>query len=301
MDITPVTRNLRKSGLVLKKFSPQILTYAGIAGVVVAGVIAAKNTLKLENELDGLNADLAATKAKEAALEREPIEAEVRQFRNERIFAYSKASTRIAGLYVVPVALGAVSIGCIVGGHTILQRRNVALTAAYAALDKSFREYKDRVVKQLGLDGEAELLSKAEVETTVDENGVEHTTTKTVVTGKSPYAVIFDETCSEWMKESEYNRLYLKNMQDFANDMLHAHGSLLLNDVYDMLKLDRTPAGAIVGWVVNGSGDNFVDFDIYNPLNKAALGPSTSRADNVWHLDFNVDGVVYDLLGKVRK
>ena len=75
------------------------------------------------------------------------------------------------------------------------------------------------------------------------------------------------------------------------NDLLHARGHVLLNDVYDAIGIDRTSAGAIVGWVVSEDGDNFIDFGIYD------LPRSSRFVNGTEHsvlLDFNVDGVIYD-------
>ncbi len=77
-----------------------------------------------------------------------------------------------------------------------------------------------------------------------------------------------------------------------------SNGHLFLNDVYDMLGFDRTPAGQLVGWVLNNkTGEGFVNFnlyDMYDQLKEDADG--VKSYERVVLLDFNVDGVVYDLI-----
>ena len=108
--------------------------------------------------------------------------------------------------------------------------------------------------------------------------------------GLSPYARFFDESSSSFQKNPELNKLYIQCQQNFANDMLLARGHVFLNDVYDMLGLERSSAGAVVGWVLDGDGDNHIDFGVYDVRNEHFLKSWEPRV----LLDFNVDGVVYD-------
>ncbi|MCA1800666.1 MAG: DUF6353 family protein, partial [Actinobacteria bacterium] len=111
----------------------------------------------------------------------------------------------------------------------------------------------------------------------------------------SIYARYFDEGSTVWSRERDYNRLRIRAIQNYANDMLKARGHLFLNEVYDELGLPRSRAGAVVGWVMSKSGDNFVDFGIYNQENERARAFVNGQEQSIL-LDFNVDGVIYDLL-----
>jgi hypothetical protein len=81
--------------------------------------------------------------------------------------------------------------------------------------------------------------------------------------------------------------MFLKCQENYANDLLRRRGHVLLNEVYDTLGLDQNPAGAVVGWVMNGDGDNRIVFEI-----------QTSTNDGCMLLDFNVDGVIFDKIGR---
>ena len=92
--------------------------------------------------------------------------------------------------------------------------------------------------------------------------------------------------------------MFLKRQQDYANDRLKAKGHLFLNEVYDMLGIDRTKAGQIVGWVYDEDhpvGDNFVDFGIYD-YTKPANVRFVNGNERTILLDFNVDGPIYGLI-----
>lgn len=109
----------------------------------------------------------------------------------------------------------------------------------------------------------------------------------------SVYARFFDAGCTAWRNDSEYNLMYLKQQQKYANGVLKEQGYLFLNDVYDMLGIPRTKAGQVVGWVYNEenpNGDNFVDFGIYNEGNEDFVNGFGKNP----LLDFNVDGNILD-------
>ena len=109
----------------------------------------------------------------------------------------------------------------------------------------------------------------------------------------SQYSRFFDEGCKMWTKDAEYNMLYLRSMQNYANDLLKARGYVFLNEVYDLLGFPRTKEGQLVGWVYNENGhtgDNFIDFDIYAERSKDFVNGITNSP----LLDFNVDGCIID-------
>ena len=182
----------------------------------------------------------------------------------------------------------------------------MALTAAYATIDRSFKEYRGRVVERFGkeLDRELRYNIKAQEieEKTVDKDGNETIEKKTISVVDpnmySDYARIFDNGSMGWTKDPEYNLMFLKLQQNQANDRLRAQGYLFLNDVYDMLGIPRTKAGQIVGWVYdeeNPVGDNFVDFGIYDIYNEKACDFVNGRERSIV-LDFNVDGNILDMI-----
>lgn len=109
----------------------------------------------------------------------------------------------------------------------------------------------------------------------------------------SIYARYFDESSCVWTNEAEYNLMFLKSTEQYANDILRSKGSLFLNEVYDMLGIPRSKAGQVVGWIYDESnpvGDNYVDFGIFNECNADFI----NEYKRIALLDFNVDGVILD-------
>ena len=169
----------------------------------------------------------------------------------------------------------------------------MGLTAAYAALDKGFRQYRERVVGELGADKDREFRYAMEDKTIVEETKEGPVTKQIkVVGGTGIYARLFDEYNSNWSDDPGYNRLFISCQQNFANDLLRSRGHVFLNEVYDMLGLERSPEGAVVGWVLDGDGDGYVSFGVFDgDMYKGQEFVNGNERSIL--LDFNVDGVIW--------
>lgn len=300
-----ITRSLHRVGFKLKKHSPEILMVAGVAGVVTSTVLACKATTKLSTILDEgkENAEKINNYVEEKGYSDEYTETD---HKKDLTITYTQTGIKVAKLYAPSVALGVLSLTAILSSHHIVKKRNIALAAAYTTIDKSFKEYRERVVDRFGKDLDRELkynIKTEEVEeTVVDEKGKEKKVKKTInvvdPNTYSEYARFFDDGCAGWDKDAEYNLTFLKQQQNWANERLQSVGHLFLNEVYDMLGIPRTKAGNIVGWVYdekNPVGDNFVDFGIYDNQNVSKRN-FVNGYERVILLDFNVDGNILDLI-----
>ena len=299
--ITKVTSAVNTATIKVKKHSPEILIVAGVVGTVASAVMACKATTKLSMVLEEHKKDVNAV---HECSENEEIKADYSQedAKKDLTIIYAQTGVKLVKLYAPAIALGALSITSIVASNNILRKRNVALAAAYATVDKSFKEYRNRVVERFGEQVDKELKydikAKKFEETVKDpETGKEKKVKSTVnvANADSGYARFFDDTCKGYEKDTQYNLLMLRGQQQYANDLLHARGYVFLNDVYDMLGIDRTKEGQIVGWVYNKNnevGDNFVDFGILETNRETEDG----SYEPAILLDFNVDGNILDLI-----
>lgn len=293
---TAVTSKVGRQVLVAQKHSPTILFAAGVVGVVATTVLAARATLKLEEVLDETQNDL--DKANKASV-LHPDEYSENDHKKDVVLIYARTAGKMTRLYGPAALVGMASIGCLTGAHLVLNRRNVALTAAYAALDKGFREYRRRVVEEFGEDKDRDLrfgLTSKDILDDECEGEPEKKTVK-VIDGKnvSIYARFFDENSSSWNKMPHYNQAFIRCQQSYANDLLNARGHVFLNEIYDMLGLERSKEGAVVGWVKDGHGDGYIDFGVFR--GDTYMGQLFVNGDErSILLDFNVDGVIYDLI-----
>lgn len=304
--MSKLTRTLNRVGLKLKKHSPEILVVTGVVGTVASAVMACKATTKIDEVLAETKDNIDKTKdyvEKKGFSEKYTEE----DYKKDLTIFYAKGGLELVKLYAPSVALGTLSITAILSGHNVLRKRNVALAAAYATVEKGFKEYRGRVVERFGEELDRELKyniqAKEVEETTVDEKTGEEKVTKKTVNVADPnkystYARFFDDGCTGWTKDPEYNLMFLKNQQRYANDLLKSRGHLFLNEVYDMLGIPRTKAGQVVGWIYDEeypNGDNFVDFGIYDLYNEKARD-FVNGYERTILLDFNVDGDIMNLI-----
>lgn len=286
-----VTSRVGRQVLVTKKHSPTLLFAVGVAGVVTTVVLASQATLKMEGVLE--EAEKKKVEIDDAiAMETDEYQAE--DAKKDSITVRAQTALKIAKLYAPAFAIGVVSIGCLTGSHVILSRRNVALTAAYAGLDKVFKEYRARVVDELGFEKDAEFrYGTIDREVTVDTDDGPKTKTIKVPNRKNDhYTFLFDESTSKnWQRQQSYNSMFLRSQQSYANDRLNGDGHVFLSEVLDSLGIDRTPASIVTGWV-KGNGDGYVDFGILK--NAVAADEFINGEEKSIWLEFNVDGVIYD-------
>lgn len=303
--VAKLTRTFNRTSLKLQKHSPEILLVAGTVGVVASTVMACKATLKVEEIVDDAKQkiDTIHEVAADPAMAEKYSEEDSKK---NLAIVYTQTAVKFIKLYGPAVVLGVASLGCMIGSNRILNKRNAALAAAYAAVDKSFKEYRGRVIERFGekMDKELRYNIKAQEveETTTDENGNEVVTKKTIEVidpnNYSQYAIIFDDGNEGWDPDPERTKYFLIQQQNWANERLKARGHLFLNEVYDLLGAKRTKAGAQVGWVydeANTFGDNFVDFGIFDTTRSKARD-FVNGYEKVIVLDFNVDGYILDLI-----
>lgn len=288
-----------KAIMKIKKRSPEILIVVGVVGTVASAVIACKATTKVNKIIDDAKDDIDKVHvATENCVTEAGETYSTEDSKKDLAIIYAQTGVKLAKLYAPAVILGTFSIASILASNNILRKRNVALGAAYAAIDKSFKDYRGRVIERFGEQVDTELKygikAKKFEEVEVDpETGKEKKVKKTVMVAdpnlQSDYAVYFDNKSRNYETNQDYNYMFLKAQQQFANDKLQTRGHLFLNEVLDDLDLPRTSAGQIVGWTKDGP-DGYVNFRIVEVDRETEDG----RHEPALLLDFNVEGNIWD-------
>lgn len=284
-----VTRSVGRASLVTQKNSPHILFGLGIAGIVTSTVLACRATLKLEKNLDEIKTDLEAVKMLGADSKTADTEYHEREYYRDLSYVYGKSTLKFVKLYGPSIAIGAVSVTALATSHVQMTRRNAALTATLAAVTKAYEDYRSRVREAVGESKELALYRDLQ-DKEIEEDGKKKLVKVPGPNGGSIYAREFKEGNINFRNSDEYNRIFIQCQQEYANNQLKSKGHIFLNEVYDSLGLERSQAGAVVGWINNGDGDNYVDFGLYDGVNQTHL----LSIGQTFYLDFNVDGSIWD-------
>lgn len=302
--INKATRLLSSTQYQIKKHSPEILMVAGIAGTIVGTVLACKATTKVSEIIEEKNKNVEDV---HTCLEDNTKEYTEEDSKKDLTIIYAQTGVKLFKLYAPAIGVMTLSFASIIAGHKVLKKRNIAIAAAYAAIDKGFKQYRKNVIEEFGegVDQQMRFGLKAKEIKKKDKDGKTVKETEYYIDPEgnpldniSEYARFFDASSENFAKDPEYNMMFLRRQQDYANEMLKARGHLFLNEVYDLLDIPRSKAGQVVGWVYdkngNTKGDNYVDFGLYR--NDQGTRRFVNGLEYNILLDFNVDGVIYDII-----
>lgn len=300
MNFVPKAIERLVAAPIAQKNSPEILLVAGAVSMVGSTVLACRATLKMDEVLEKAKTDISkAHQAFEIAKDMPDTEYTEQDRQKDITIIYYRTAVSTLRLYAPSILAGAFGLALMAASNRIHVQRAAALTAAYTALDKGFREYRERVIAKYGEEEDQRLrYGMAKVEIINPETGRKKMVERVGPGGASIYAKFFDEACKPFSKDPDVNMFFLKSQQDWANDTLRSRGHVFLNEVYDMLDIPRTKPGAVVGWRYqprdpDHTGDNFIDFGIFRGEQQVARDFVNGR-ENAILLDFNVDGVIYD-------
>lgn len=308
MNLGVITRAAGKVGLVLSKHSPAMLSVIGGAGVVATAVLASQETLRVKEVVEPHVENLELISA---TLEDESKQYSDQDALHDRTVIYTRLGRDLLKLYAPALIVGVLTVASIAASHRISAKRIAGLTAAYGALDQSYRRYRGRVEQALGEEGMKELDTKIREQAKKDiaERRKPDADISEIgdsifdLAGASQYAVLYDENAATWNKNRNLSTSILRAQESYANDLLNCRGYVMLNEVYAGLGLPQTSAGAVVGWIRkdDGGADGYITFgdwdaNYFDDIYKDVDGVCEARR---WILDFNVDGVIWDRIDEV--
>jgi len=145
-----IDEKMGRVGLLAQKHSPEILLGVGVVGIIGSTIWACKSTLKIQSVIEDSKENLDKIKYAQDNLDKATYSEQ--DAMKDKVIVYKDATLEFLKLYGPPILIGAASIGCIIGSHGIMRKRNFALVAAYKAIEQSFKDYRKRVAAEFGED-----------------------------------------------------------------------------------------------------------------------------------------------------
>lgn len=196
--------------------SPGILTGFAVAGTVTTAVLTGKATYSATMEIEGQ-----------------------RDSDHPHEFSNKEIAHMVWREFIPPAIAGVATITCIIAANHIGTRRTAAIAAAFKLSEQLTEEYKERVVKTLGVQKEEKLRSELAGERMARTGGVE----TIIISG--PESVFYDDLSGRFFKnEMEKIRKAVNDINHQVNNSYYAS----LSDFYDLIGLDRTTFSDGVGW-----------------------------------------------------
>lgn len=202
---------LDKTVLFVKRNTSTILSCVGVVGVVATAVMAVKATPKALSRLE---------KAKE-----------------EKGEDLTKVETiMVAGpVYIPTVVVSASTIGCILGANILSRRQQAALTSAYALLNSSYIEYRNKVAELFGEEANDEI--RAEI--------AKDKYAGTDVTVSEGNTLFYDAFSKQYFESTLFK---VQQAEYYLNRDLTMRDYAYLNEFYEHLGIDGIESGWTLGW-----------------------------------------------------
>ena len=206
---------VHRAKLFCSRNASTILTSIGGVGVVATSVMAVRATPKAMRLLD-----------------------EAEKEKGEELTKFE--SVRIAGpAYIPSILVGASTIACIFGANVLNQRKQAALMSAYALLDNSYKEYKNKVEELYGEGADKEVRTEIAKDKYEDAD----------ISVEPDKQLFYDEFSGRYFESTTADVI---KAEYELNKHVSEWGSAYLNDFYELLDIPVTDYGDHLGWNANG-------------------------------------------------
>lgn len=210
-----LTKIASKTQRYTKKNASTILSCLGALGVVGTTLSAIK----------------ATPKAMKILVEQD-IEKVTEDYRHPTVF---EKALVVAPVYFPTILFGTATIACIFGANMLNKKQQAAITSAYAYLNSSFNEYKDKVKAIYGEDGEKRVREEIAKDKYIQQSMPE----------SNEDMLFFDEYSGRYFELTLFD---LQNAVYRLNRTFALEGYTNLNEFYRYVDLPETDYGEVLGW-----------------------------------------------------
>jgi len=227
MDFSVMQKGLKNLGGVISRNSPAILTGLGCAGVLGTAILTGRATLKAQ----------AIIKIEEESQRERDIDSSAQaKYRRTEPLSPMETIKLTWKVYIPPVLMGASSIACIICANSINTSRNAALAALYSLSETAFREYKEKVVEEIGKNKELKIRDNIAQDRVINNPVGDRTI---IITGYGD-TLCYDVLSDRYFKSSpeKIRQQVLDCNEELRNEMW-----LDLNDLYYAMGLNSNKLG----------------------------------------------------------
>lgn len=225
MTLSSVLKNVERFTI---DNSPSLLTAVGVVGTISTAILTHRAAIKTERSIKDVEAD------------------------EQRYLDRREAFNLVWTHYIPPVATGVLTIACVVGANQVGGRRAAVAAAAYSISERSFEEYRSKVVEKMGDKPERALRDEI-AQDRINDNPM-HEGNLVVVGGG-------DVLCYE-MYTGRYFRSSVETLKKAVNEVnfeINANNYACLTDFYNHINIPKTEISDDVGW----NSDKLMDIDIH--------------------------------------
>lgn len=251
--------SMKKLKIAARKKGPAVGIAVGIGVGIAAAVIGCMRSRKYDSEMEPINEEIEDAKEEiEDSEEGSETEKEAKKkLRRARI----RKVVRTCRIFAIPVLLGFLSVGMIVGSYKVVAAELLSASTFARKLDDEFKSYRKAVREKYGAEVDKDLhiagITKGEKDvTSVDENGTVHTEKRKVIDGEaakhfSPYAIPFCATyCGSAFKDNEYyDTLTINSAIQSLQLSMARDGMAFVDEAHKEFNYDITPDSKRGGWI----------------------------------------------------
>jgi hypothetical protein len=214
----------RKASRLAINHSPTILTSIGVAGAITTAYLTGKASFQAARMID---LDEGTTYHSEED-RREPREVLKDRFR------------LVGKLYIPPITMLAATVVCIIGANKVGARRAAGLAAATTILEKSFDEYKTKVIEKMGERKEGQVRDE------IAQDRIDASYSKDVkLFGVSEGELCYDKFSGLYFLGSVEG---INAAVNALNNAMNHEGYAALADLYRLLEMEVPSYSENIGW-----------------------------------------------------
>ena len=178
---------------------------------------------------------MSAVKATPKAITVLQEQEEIKMERDNQSLTNFEKALVLAPVYFPTILFGTATITCIFGANALNKKKQAALTSAYAYLNSSFNEYKDKVKAIYGEDGEKRVREEIAKDKYIQQS----------IPESNEDMLFFDEYSGRYFELTLFD---LQNAVYRLNRTFALEGYTNLNEFYRYVDLPETDYGEVLGW-----------------------------------------------------